>query len=87
VLSDLKNQVVALRASDRVLKLYSDGLIPQAEETLTSSTAAYRVGKVDFQTLLSAVVDALRIKQEYFRTLADHEIVVAKIRQTIGEQP
>jgi outer membrane protein, heavy metal efflux system len=87
VLSDLENQVVALRASDRVLKLYSDGLIPQAEETLTSSTAAYRVGKVDFQSLLSAVVDALRIKQEYFRTLADHEIVVAKIRQTIGEQP
>ncbi len=87
VLSDLENQVVALRTSDRVLKLYSDGLIPQAEETLTSSTAAYRVGKVDFQTLLSAVVDVLRIKQEYFRTRADHEIAVAKIRQTIGEQP
>jgi outer membrane protein TolC len=87
VLADLENQVVALRTSDRVLKLYSDGLIPQAEETLTSSTSAYRVGKVDFQTLLSAVVDVLRVKQEYFRTLADHEIAVAKIRQTIGEQP
>jgi outer membrane protein, heavy metal efflux system len=87
VLTDLENQVVALRTSDRVLKLYSDGLIPQAEETLTSSTAAYRVGKVDFQTLLSAVVDVLRVKQEYFRSLSDHEITVAKIRQTIGEQP
>jgi outer membrane protein TolC len=87
VLSDLQNQVVALRTGDRVLKLYSDGLIPQAEETLTSATAAYRVGKVDFQSLLSAVVDVLRVKQEYFRTLADREIAVAKIRQTIGEQP
>jgi cobalt-zinc-cadmium efflux system outer membrane protein len=87
VLADLENQGVALRTSDRVLKLYSDGLIPQAEETLTSSTAAYRVGKVDFQSLLSAVVDVLRVKQEYFRTLADHEIAAAKIRQTIGEQP
>ncbi len=87
VLSDLENQVVALRTSDRVLKLYSEGLIPQSEETLTSATAGYRVGKVDFQTLLSAVVDVLRIKQEYFRTVADHEIAVAKIRQTIGEQP
>jgi outer membrane protein TolC len=87
VLSGLENQVVALRTSDRVLKLYSDGLIPQAEATLTSSTAAYRVGKVDFQSLLSAVVDVLRVKQEYFRTLADHEIAVAKVRQTIGEQP
>jgi cobalt-zinc-cadmium efflux system outer membrane protein len=87
VLADLENQVVTLRTSDRVLRLYTDGLIPQAEETLTSSTAAYRVGKVDFQTLLSSVVDVLRVKQEYFRTLADHEIAVAKIRQTIGEPP
>jgi outer membrane protein, heavy metal efflux system len=87
VLSDLQNQIIALRTSSRVLKLYSDGLIPQAEETLISGTAAYRVGKVDFQTLLSAVIDGLRVKQEYFRTLADHEIAIAKIRQTIGEQP
>jgi outer membrane protein TolC len=87
VLSDLENQVVALRTNGRVLNLYSGGLIPQAEETLTSATAAYRVGKVDFQTLLSAISDVLRVKQEYFRTLADHEIAIAKIRQTIGEQP
>lgn len=86
ILSDLQNQVVALRVSERVLRLYREGLIPQAEETLTSATAAYRVGKVDFQTLLSAVIDVLRVKQEYFRTLADHEIAIAKIRQTIGEQ-
>jgi outer membrane protein, heavy metal efflux system len=87
VLSDLENQIIALRTTSRVLKLYRDGLIPQAEETLISGTAAYRVGKVDFQTLLSAVIDGLRVKQEYFRTLADHEIAIAKIRQTIGEQP
>jgi cobalt-zinc-cadmium efflux system outer membrane protein len=87
VLSDLQNQAIALRTSDRVLRLYTEGLIPQAEETLTSATAAYRVGKVDFQSLLSAVTDVLRVRQEYFRSLADHEIAVAKIRQTIGEQP
>jgi cobalt-zinc-cadmium efflux system outer membrane protein len=87
VLSDLENQVIGLRTASRVLKLYSEGLIPQSEETLNSATAAYQVGKVDFQTLLSAVIDVLRLRQEYFRTLTDHEITVAKIRQTIGEQP
>ena len=86
VLSDLQNQIVALRISDRVLKLYSDGLIPQSEETLTSATAGYQVGKVDFQTLLSAVVDVLRMKQEFYRTVADREIAIAKIQQTIGDQ-
>jgi outer membrane protein TolC len=87
VLSDLQNQVIALRISDRILKLYSEGLVPQAEETLTSATAAYRVGKVDFQTLLSAVVDVLRLRQEYYRTMADHEIAAAKIHEIIGDQP
>jgi outer membrane protein TolC len=87
VLSDLQNQVIAQRITDRVLKLYTEGLVPQAEETLTSATAAYRVGKVDFQTLLSAVIDLLRLKQEYYRTLADHEIAAAKIHGIIGDQP
>lgn len=84
--SDLRNQAVALRSTERVMKLYGDGLIPQAEETQTSALAAYRVGKVDFQTLLSAVMDVLRVKQEYYRTLADHEIAIAKIQMIIGDQ-
>jgi len=87
VLSDLQNQVIAQRVTDRILKLYTEGLVPQAEETLTSASAAYRVGKVDFQTLLSAVIDLLRLKQEYYRTLADHEIAAAKIHEIIGDQP
>ena len=82
VMADLQNRVIALRTTQRVLKLYSDGLIPQAEAT-PSALAAYRVNKVDFQTLLSAVTDVLRMKQEYYRTLADHEIAVAKDQATI----
>jgi outer membrane protein TolC len=87
VLSDLQNQVIAQRITERILKLYTEGLVPQAEETLNSATAAYRVGKIDFQTLISAVIDLLRLKQEYYRTLADHEIAAAKIHEIIGDQP
>ncbi|HEV8493990.1 MAG TPA: TolC family protein [Candidatus Angelobacter sp.] len=83
--SELRTQAVALRSAERVMKLYNDGLIPQAEETQTSAQAAYRVGKVDFQTLLSAVIDVLRVKQEYYRTLADHEIAIAKIQTIVGD--
>jgi outer membrane protein, heavy metal efflux system len=86
VMADLQNRVIALRTTQRVLKLYSEALIPQAEATRSSALAAYRVNKIDFQTLLSAVTDVLRIKQEYYRTLADHEIAVAKIKEIIGEQ-
>jgi outer membrane protein, heavy metal efflux system len=86
VMSDLQNQVIALQTSRRVLKLYTEGLIPQANATHESALAAYRVSKVDFQTLLSTVMDVLRLQEEYYRTLADHEIAVAKIQEIIGDQ-
>ena len=84
VTSQVQNQWIALQTMDRVLRIYSDGLIPQAQATLKSAVATYRVGKVDFQTLLSAEVDVLRLKQQYYRALADHEIAIAKIQQIIG---
>ena len=84
VTSQVQNQWIAVQSMERVLRIYSDGLIPQAQATLKSAVATYRVGKVDFQTLLSAEVDVLRLQQQYYRAIADHEIAVAKIQQIIG---
>jgi outer membrane protein TolC len=85
VTSQVQNQWIAIQSMDRVIRIYSDGLIPQAQATLKSAVATYRVGKVDFQTLLSAEVDVLRLKQQYYRAVADHEIAVAKIQQITGK--
>src|SRR5262249_53345501 len=56
VTSQVHNQWIATQTMDRVIRLYNDGLIPQAQATLKSALATYRVGKVDFQTLLSAEI-------------------------------
>jgi outer membrane protein, heavy metal efflux system len=85
VTSQAQSQWLAIQTTDRVMRIYSDGLIPQGEATLKSALATYRVGKVDFQTLLSAEVDVLRLKQQYYRALADHEIALAKIQQIVGD--
>ncbi|MBF6570777.1 MAG: TolC family protein [Candidatus Binataceae bacterium] len=85
VMSQVQNQWIAIQTTDRVIRIYSDGLIPQAEATLKSALATYRVGKVDFQTLLSAEIDVLSLRQQYYRAIADHEIAVAKIRQIVGD--
>jgi cobalt-zinc-cadmium efflux system outer membrane protein len=85
VTSLVQNQWIAIQTTQRVLKLYRDGLIPQAEATLKSALATYRVGKVDFQTLLSAEIEVLRLRQQYDRAVADHEIAAAKIYQIIGD--
>ncbi|MDB5108823.1 MAG: outer rane efflux protein [Candidatus Binatus sp.] len=86
VFSDAEGSLVAMRTSERIMSVYRDGLIPQAETSQASAMAAYRVGKVDFQTLLSSVVDLQNLRQEYYRSLADHEIAIARIQQAIGDR-
>jgi cobalt-zinc-cadmium efflux system outer membrane protein len=83
--SDAESSLVAMRTAERIMSIYRDGLIPQAETSKASAMAAYRVGKVDFQTLLSSVLDLQNLRQEYYRSLADHEIAIAKIQQVIGD--
>lgn len=85
VTASAQSELVALQTAGRVLTIYRNGLIPQAQNSMDAAMAAYRVGKVDFQTLLSAFIDLLNLNQEYYRELADHEIAVAKIEQIIGD--
>lgn len=84
--SGASREQIAIRTADRIITLYRDGLIPQSEASRAAALAGYRTGKVDFQTLMSAVIEALNLKQEYFRAIADHEIAIAKLREIIGEQ-
>ena len=86
VSSQIQNQWVGIETTERVIRIYCDGLIPQALATLKSALSTYEVSKVDFQTLLSAEIDVLRLRQQYYRAVADHEIAVAKLQQIIGYQ-
>jgi len=84
--SGVDRQIVAIRTAERIITLYRDGLIPQSSATRAAAYAGYSSGKVDFQTLLSAVIDVLNLNQEYFRAIADHEIAIAKLKEIIGDQ-
>jgi cobalt-zinc-cadmium efflux system outer membrane protein len=86
VSSDAESSLVAMRTAERIISIYRDGLIPQGEMSQASTLAAYRVGKVEFQTLLSSVLDLRNLRQEYYRSLTDHEIAIAKIQQIVGDR-
>jgi outer membrane protein TolC len=83
----LRGAAVEAHSQEHIITLYREGLIPQAVATLSSATAAYRTGKVDFQTLLSAQVDLLNLRESYYRAIADHEIAIARMKQIMGERP
>jgi outer membrane protein, heavy metal efflux system len=80
----LQKQIVTIRASEEQSRLYREGLIPQAQATFQAGIAAYQVGRADFETLLSSLLDTINLDLEYQQTLLDHEMAVAQIERLTG---
>ena len=84
VLSEVQQQYVMVKASEERLKIYSDGLIPQANATLQAGLAAYQSNRQDFQSLLSSFLDVLNLELDYRNELVDHESGVARLVRLTG---
>lgn len=81
---EVQDQYLTADADSNVLKIYREGLIPQATATFQAGMAAYQTGREDFQTLLDSFLDVLTLDTEYWRTLADHESALARLERLTG---
>jgi outer membrane protein TolC len=66
--------------------LYQNTVLPQAEATASSALAAYRVGSVDFMTLLDNRMVVNRYRQELFRLEAEEGQSWAELEMLVGRQ-
>jgi len=82
--AEIQRQFVIAQTSAEQLKIYKEGLIPQAEAALRSALAAYQANRQDFQTLFASFLDALDLDLQYQRELADHESALARIEALTG---
>jgi cobalt-zinc-cadmium efflux system outer membrane protein len=81
---EVRDQYISAETASQMLKIYREGLIPQALATLRSGLSAYEAGNQDFQSVLSSFLDVLNFDEEYWKTLADHETALARIEQLTG---
>jgi outer membrane protein TolC len=81
---ELKQQYLAAKASERLLTLYSKGVVPQSSLALESSMAAYQVGNVDFLSLIANFTTLLDYETDYYRQLADYQTALARIESLTG---
>jgi outer membrane protein TolC len=65
--------------ADRLLQLYREGILKQSRLALDSAVAQYRVGKVDFLTLVTIWRRLLDSEVTVQEQLATHEKAVARI--------
>lgn len=64
--------------------LFRTGIIPQAQQAFQASMSAYQVGRVDFLTLLDALLTLYRFEMDYYRVVTDHERSVARLEAEAG---
>ncbi len=91
-LHDLRNFVQAdisrsladfQRARDRY-KLFKDGILPQARQTVASMLAGYQVNKVDFLNLVSAQVTEYNYEISYWQMLSEANQALARLVAAVG---
>ncbi|MHB8736408.1 MAG: TolC family protein [Terriglobales bacterium] len=83
----LREQVLAAETGERLLRIYRDGLLPQAHASVQSSLAAYAANRLDLSTVLGAYLDQVQVEQEYWRTLAGHESALSRVEELTGVSP
>lgn len=84
--AEIASLAAELRRTRDQLVLLDDGILPQARAGLESSTSAYRVGRVDFLTLLDAQVTLYRHELDRHRLLTDFAENLAALERAVGTE-
>jgi cobalt-zinc-cadmium efflux system outer membrane protein len=83
-LAEVQKQYVAATTTEKLLKEYQEGLIPQSQAVFRSEEAAYQSNKQQFAPVLSSLLDVLSFEHDYQQALLDHEIALARLETLTG---
>jgi cobalt-zinc-cadmium efflux system outer membrane protein len=82
--SRIRENLADLSQARHLIKLYREEILLQARATVESSFSSYRVGAVDFMTLVDAQMALNRFQREYFGLVASYGTGVARLEMTVG---
>lgn len=82
--ANLRDLYARAETSRRLLDLIGTGALPQATLTLDSSVASYTVGRVDFLTLLTNLLNALNQEVQYYQEVSNFESTLARLERLAG---
>jgi outer membrane protein, heavy metal efflux system len=82
--SELKVQYETAQKTAELLKIYKEGLLPQARAGFQAGIAAYQNNRQDFDSLLFSFLDVLHLDEEYWQNAAEREMALARLEQLTG---
>ncbi len=83
-------EIVELRSeaerSRNLSELYATAIVPQARASVSAALAAYRVGRVDYMTLVENQMTVNRYEIESVRLAAEYHRAVAEMEALLGRE-
>ena len=67
-------------------RLFKQGIIPQAAQTVSSMRAGYQVNKVDFLNLMRTQMTLFNYQTRYWQTLSEAHQALARLAAAIGQE-
>ncbi len=80
----LRQEYLTQEKSAELLKIYREGLMPQAHAELQAGMAAYQSNRQDFQALLASFLDVLKLDEEYWQIMAERETALGHMEEITG---
>lgn len=80
----VKDYHFKVQTAERLVKLYRDSIIPQAEQSLKAAEIGYQAGQVDFLNLIDSQRVLLDFNLAFYRAVADFGINIAELERVVG---
>jgi cobalt-zinc-cadmium efflux system outer membrane protein len=83
-LFEVQDALVKVQTNQNIVVLYKHTTIPQAEQTLQSTVAAYQTGKTEFLMLIDAYRMLLMARLDYYMAVMNFMASQAQLEQAVG---
>ncbi|MGO9379236.1 MAG: TolC family protein [Dissulfurispiraceae bacterium] len=82
--SAIKDNYSMVQATDKLMALYQDGLIPKSRQDVELALSGYMTGSVDALTVITRLKSVIDFEISYWNQFAEHEKAVAKLEAIAG---
>jgi outer membrane protein TolC len=76
-----QERLIQLKTTERMAKLYQEGIVPQDQMSVEAALANYQAGKVPFITVLEALMTLYNDRARQLRLVANHEVLLASLEE------
>ena len=80
----IKDDYAMAQASSKLMKLYTQTVVPQGNLALESSLSTYETGAVDFLSVLTNFTTVLDYEMNYFDEALNYELALCRLEEVTG---